>query len=93
MYKALLNHKTRPKYLEIIKLLLENGANINLGDEFGHVCSEDIDKCSELIELFAEYGYAGPFLELIDQFVEEEQKPNTEKNNKIKPLQPEQYSE
>ena len=51
--------------------MLENGADINLHDEFGHVCHDDIDKCSQLIQLFAEYGYNGSFIDLIDDDVEE----------------------
>ena len=66
--KALLNYKTRSKYLQITKLLLQNGADIQLLDEFGHACHDDIDKCSQLIQLFVKYGkYDGPFIDLIDE--------------------------
>eukprot|EP01083_Nonionella_stella_P006708 19432_1 len=72
--KALLNYKTRPKYLQITKLLLENGADIKLTDQFGHQCHDDIDKCSQLIELFMEFGYDGPFTDLLDDVEEDEKK-------------------
>lgn len=78
MNKTLLNHKTRPNYLKIVRLLLENGADINLHDEFGHVCHDDIDKCSQLIQLFVEHGYNGSLIDLIDDV--EEERPASRKN-------------
>ena len=83
--KALLNHKTRSKYLRIISLLLENGADIKLTDEFGHCCIDDIDKCSQLIAMFVEKaGYDGPYTDLIDEY-QDERKPQGIKNNKVQP--------
>ena len=72
--KALLNHKTRERYLKIIKLLLQNGADFNLTDEFGHRCHDDIDKCPQIIELFIEHGYKGPFATLLDELEEKDQR-------------------
>ena len=64
--RALANWETRVKYIYIIRLLLEAGADMNLADSYGHKCIDDIEMMPRVIKLFMEFGYDGKFVECID---------------------------
>lgn len=86
--KTLRSHNTRQKYLNIVDILLQNGADLKATDEFGHSPIDDIDKCPELIRKFVEYGYEGELTDLIDGMpLYDDKTPKKVKKNKVQPLE------
>ncbi|ETO26441.1 hypothetical protein RFI_10698 [Reticulomyxa filosa] len=60
--KALFDWNKRDIYVQIIHLLLQQGADFDLSDEFGHKCTDDIGLLPEITEIFVQYGYRGRFI-------------------------------